>query len=160
MRKLLFAASLMLAIPTLTPALVSPAAAREASVTVSHAWARATAANAMTGAAYLTLSAVGHADALVGISTPVAKTAELHETVEDKGIMKMLPVPRLALEPGTPVTFAPGAYHIMLMGLHHPLKRGESFPMTLQFDHAAPQTVSVTIEGPGAAGPMEHMQHK
>jgi copper(I)-binding protein len=127
---------------------------------VSHAWARATAANAMSGAAYLTLAAEGHPDTLVGVSTPAAKTAELHQTVDDKGIMKMLPVPQLALQPGTPVTFTPGGYHIMLMGLAHPLKRGESFPLTLQFEHAAPQTVSVTIEGAGAMESMPGMQHK
>jgi copper(I)-binding protein len=153
---ILLAAGLALATPLLAPGFVSPAAAHDASVQVSHAWARATAASAMTGGAFLTLTAQGHPDALVGASTPVAKTAELHETVNDKGVMKMLPVPKLALQPGTPVTFAPGGYHLMLMGLQHPLKRGESFPLTLRFEHAPPQTVSVTIEGPGAMMDMHH----
>ncbi len=41
----------------------------------------------------------------------------------------------------------------MLMDLKAPLKQGESFPLTLQFEKAGTQTVSVSIEGPGAAGP-------
>lgn len=160
MRITLLAASLMLATPLLAPVLASSAAAQQASVQVSHAWARATTASAMSGGAYLTVTATGHPDTLVGLSTPAAKQAELHQTVNDKGIMKMLPVPHLALQPGVPVTFKPGSYHIMLIGLNHPLKRGESFPLTLKFEHAAPQTVSVMIEGPGAAGPMTGMHHK
>ena len=156
MRMMLLAASLVLAIPTFT----STAMAHDASVQVSGAWARATAPNAMSGGAFLTLTAHGHPDALVGVSTPVAKTAELHETVNDKGIMKMLPAPVLALQPDAPVTLKPGGYHIMLMELQHQLTRGESFPLTLRFEHAPPQTVNVMIEGPGAAGPMAGMQHK
>jgi copper(I)-binding protein len=152
MRVFLLAAGLGLA-------LAAPAVAADTSITISHAWARATAASAMTGGAFLTLTAKGGADTLVGASTPVAKTAELHRTADQNGVMKMLPVPKLALPAGQAVTFKPGGYHIMLMGLKHPLKRGESFPLTLRFEHAAPQTVSVAVEGPGAMAPMMHMKH-
>lgn len=153
MRSFLLAAGLGLV-------LAAPAVAADPSVTVSHVWARATMASAETGGAYLTLTANGQADALVGVSTPAAKSAELHRSVDESGVMKMLPVPKLALPAGQAVTFKPGGYHIMLMGLAHPLKRGESFSMTLQFEHAPPQTVSVKVEGPGAMVPMMHMQHK
>lgn len=154
MRKFLLAASLVLA-----PMLAAPAVAADPSVAVSHAWARATMASAKTGGAYLTLSAKGGSDALVGASTPVAKSAEVHRSEDDHGVMKMLPVPRLALPAGKAVTFSPGGYHIMLMGLRHPLKRGESFPLTLRFEHAPAQTVQVTVEGPGAMAPMMQMKH-
>jgi copper(I)-binding protein len=165
MRKMLLAASLMLAVPVIAPMLAPVAAAHDAGVAVSHAWARATAANAMAGGAFLTLTATHDADKLVGVSSPVAKSVALHETVNDKGVMKMLPVPVLDLPADTAVTLKPGSYHIMLMGLHHQLKQGDSFPLTLTFEHAKPQTVSVTIEGPGAAGPTMHgampgMTHK
>ena len=153
MRKMLLAATLMLAVPVFA----ASASAQDSSVQVSHAWARATAPSAMSGGAFLTLTAHGHADALVSASTPVAKMAELHETVNDKGVMKMLPVHKLALQPDAPVMFKPGSYHIMLMQLQHPLKQGDSFPLTLHFEHAPPQTVKVMVEGPGAAGPMDGM---
>lgn len=157
MRMTLLAASLVLA----TPALTLSAAAAEDPIVVSHAWARATTSSAMSGGAFLTVTAHGHPDVLVGASSPVAKRVEVHETVNDKGVMKMKAVPRLALPSGLPVTMKPGGYHIMLMGLNHGLVRGEHFPLTLQFQHAKPVTVDVTIEGPGASGPMgAGMKHK
>ena len=47
----------------------------------------------------------------------MAATAELNETIDDHGVMKMRPVDGVALEPGKPVTFKPGGYHVMLTGL-------------------------------------------
>lgn len=143
--------------------LASSAFAADTGVTVTNAWARATAPHAMAGGAFMTLTAQT-ADALVSVSSPVAKSVEVHETVNAKGVMKMLPVPSLALPAGTPVTLKPGGYHIMLMGLKEQLKQGSSFPMTLNFKHAGPMTVTVTVAGPGASGPMMHgmpgMTHK
>ena len=47
----------------------------------SEAWARASAGAATTGAAYVTLMGGAQPDQLVGVSTPVATTAEVHETI-------------------------------------------------------------------------------
>jgi hypothetical protein len=70
--------------------------------------------------------------------------------MSDMGMMKMRPVPGLSVAPGKPVKLAPGGYHIMLMGLKAPLKQGDSFPLTLRFEHAAPMTVTVNVEAIGA----------
>ncbi len=126
-------------------------------VAVGHAWSRATPPNATSAAAYVTLTDEGQPDSVTGVSTPVAAMAEVHETTNDGGVMKMRPVGPLALEPGKPVTFAPGGYHIMLTGLKQPLKQGDQFPLTLTFAHAAPVTVTVAVAGIGAsAEPMDH----
>jgi len=117
---------------------------------VEHPWARASAGAAKTGAAYLTITDQGAPDRLTGASTPVADTAELHESMSDMGMMKMRPVPGLSVAPGKPAKLAPGGYHIMLMGLKAPLKQGDSFPLTLRFEHAAPMTVTVNVEAIGA----------
>ena len=109
----------------------------------------------MTGAAYFTVTANVQPDRLVGVSTPVAATAELHETINDNGVMKMRPVAAIALDPGKSVTFTPGGYHVMLVGLKSPLKAGDSFPLTLTFEHAPPITVTVKVEAVGSAS-MEH----
>ena len=120
---------------------------------VSNAWARATPGTGSTGAAYLTVTDQGPPDHLTGASTPVAATAQLHKTENQNGAMRMLPVPDLALASGQPVTFAPGGYHLMLTGLRQPLRKGDSFPLTLTFAHAPPVTVQVRVAGVGAAGP-------
>jgi hypothetical protein len=127
------------------------AAADASDISLDHVWARASAGNATTGAAYLTVTDHGRPDRLVGVSTPVAATAELHETINDNGVMKMRPVAGIALEPGKPVKFSPGGYHVMLTGLKSPLKAGDSFPLTLAFEHAQPITVTAAVEAVGAA---------
>ncbi len=148
MRLLVLAAALVLAAPV----------AQAQTVTVEHPWARATAAHAENGAAYVTLTA-GTADRLTGASTPVAATVQVHEILHDNGIMRMREVAGgLALEAGKPVTLAPGGYHLMLIGLKQPLQPGEKFPLTLTFASEPPVTVSVEVNGAGAAaGGMDHM---
>lgn len=137
-------------------ALPAVARAQTATVSAEHAWARATAPSAMTGGAFLTLSTTAP-DAVVSASSPVAGMVELHQTVAENGVMKMLPVPALKLAPGSPVELKPGGYHIMLMHLKTQLKQGNTFPLTLTFEHAPPVTVQVMIEAPGASGPMHPM---
>jgi copper(I)-binding protein len=120
-------------------------------VMVQEAWARASAGAAKAGAAYVTLMGGAQPDTLVGASTPVAATAEPHETINDNGVMKMRPAPRVEIPAHQTVTFAPGGTHIMLMGLKQPLTAGQSFPLTLTFAHAAPVTVEVQVRGLGRA---------
>lgn len=121
-------------------------------IMVEQPWARATAGQGRTAAVYLTLMDHGDADALIGVSTP-AGMAMLHETILDKGVARMRMLDSVPLPPHVPVTFRPGAMHIMLTGLKAPLKAGTSLPVTLQFAHAAPITVSVPVLAPGASGP-------
>ena len=142
-RLLAFAASL---------ALASAALAQTSQLEVSDAWARATPGKAETGVAYLKIRSPTP-DRLVSASSPVAKKAELH-TMEMAGmVMKMRPLAGLDIPAGQPVTLKPGGEHIMLMGLNRPLREGQSFPLTLNFEKAGTRTVTVAVEKPGAAGP-------
>jgi copper(I)-binding protein len=118
-------------------------------ITVPHAWARASAGASTTGAAYITLMGGSTADRLVSVSTPVAASAEVHETTNDNGVMKMRAVPAVPVPPGQMVTFTPGGTHIMLMGLKQKLVAGQNFPLTLTFANAAPITVDVKVQGLG-----------
>ena len=81
------------------------AVADPSGISFEHVWARATVGLGTTGAAYFTVTCTMAADQLVGASTPVAAKAELHETINDNGVMKMRPVGMIALAPGQPVMF-------------------------------------------------------
>jgi len=122
-------------------------------VMVEQAWARASAGNATTGAAYVTLKAGAQPDRLVGVGTQAAATAEVHESFTENGVMKMRPVPALPVPPGQTVTLAPGGYHIMMTGLKQPLVAGQSFPLTLRFEHAQPVTIDVQVRAIGREAP-------
>ena len=121
----------------------------EDGVTIQGAWARASAGAATTGAAYVTLMGGAKPDRLTGVSTPVAEMAEVHQTINDNGIMKMRSVAGVPIPAHQTVIFSPGGYHIMLMGLKQPLTAGQSFPLTLTFAHGKPTTVDVKIRGLG-----------
>lgn len=137
--------------------LAAPALAQAQGVTVDHPWARATAPSAKVGGVFLTLVPGAAPDKVVGASSPVAGSVELHRTVQENGVMKMLPVETLPVEPGKPVELKPGGLHIMLMGLKQQLKQGTTFPVTLTFEKSPPVTATVTVAGPGASGPAMDM---
>ena len=117
-------------------------------------WVRP-AAEGRNSAAYLTVKNAGEdADTLISAETPVAEKAELHETRDEQGVMKMQPVKEgIAIKPGASVEFKPGSYHIMLLNLKKPLEAGNSVPLTIKFAKAAPITVDAKVEktAPGAA---------
>lgn len=134
---------------------MGPALAQDA-LKIEQPWARATAASAKNGAAYVRLVNGGPAvDRLLAASSPVATRAELHTHLDEDGVMKMRQVAAVELPPGAAVTFAPSGLHIMLFGLAGPLRQGTTFPLTLMFEKAGSRTVTVTVEGPAARGPSQ-----
>jgi hypothetical protein len=150
----LFAAALVAA-PLLAAA---PVRADEPMIMVQQAWARATPSVNTPGAVYLTLTDNGAPDKLVGVSTPAAGMAMIHESYTEGGVSKMRMLDDVPLPQHKAVTFAPGGLHIMLEQLKAPLVVGGKFPLTLTFEKAPPQTVTVTVLKPGAAEPTPEMK--
>jgi copper(I)-binding protein len=136
-------------------------ATQQSAIRIDHAWSRAALAG-HEGVVYLTITITitntGAADTLSAVTTPVAATAGLHQSIDDHGVMKMRPVASLPIEPGKPVTLAPGGYHIMLTDLKQPLKEGDSFPVTLSFAKAGQVTATATVAKAGATT-MPGMDH-
>ena len=106
------------------------------SVDVKAAWARATVQGQKATGAFMTLTAK-NGTKLVGISSPVAGVAEVHEMKMDGDVMKMRALEGgLDLPAGKAVELKPGGYHVMLMDLNTPLKKNTTIPLTLLFTDA------------------------
>lgn len=120
-------------------------------IVVTGPWVRTAPQGQTNSAAYFTLcNATGEPDALVGVSTPEAGAAEMHESTQtDDGMMTMSPVSSLDLPPGEPVRFAPGGYHVMLIGLFQPIAAGDELSLTLKFRNAPPETIKAVAKAPG-----------
>ena len=131
------------------------AAAQTGAVEVRNAWTRATPGKAENGSAYLTIVAPA-GDRLIGLETPIAGKAELHESKMEGGIMKMRPLAGIDLPAGQPVALKPGGVHVMLVGLKQPLHAGDTFPLTLDFAKAGKREVRVSVEKMSAMGPADH----
>ena len=144
--------SIKLIAPAASLIIASAALAQPTQLEVNNAWAGATPGKSENGAAYVTIQSPT-ADRLVSASTPVAKKAELHTMSMQGMVMKMRPISGVDIPPGQPVSLKPGGEHIMLMGLNQPLREGQSFPLTLDFEKAGPRTVTVTVEKAGSKAP-------
>lgn len=117
-----------------------------ASIAVAEAWARPAASGTDT-ATYLTITNPGKVeDALLSVSSPDATMAGLHKTSTDaSGMTGMAPVQEIAVPAGGTVTFAPGGFHVMLMGLGRDVTAGGTLELHLVFRNAGTMTVQAAV---------------
>ena len=117
-------------------------------IVIGHPYARATVPGQPAAAAFIGLDNKGTTgDRLVGASTPMAKSVEIHSMSLENNVMRMREVQAIDVAPGTKISMKPGnGYHLMLIGPAKELKAGDKFPMTLVFDKAGKVEVSVSVE--------------
>ncbi|MCD2324744.1 copper chaperone PCu(A)C [Sphingomonas sp. IC-56] len=120
---------------------------------VEKAWARLPAVSGRPGAAYFTLKGGSQADKLVGIASPAATRAELHETMQHGGMSMMQPLREVALDAGKTVNFAPGGRHVMLFGLSPSLKPGAQIPLVLSLASGKKLEAQAQLVGAGDPQP-------
>ena len=131
---------------------------------VEGAWVRSAVPGQQGTGAFMKLTAKA-AVQLVGVSTPVAGTAELHEMKMDGDLMTMRPIAKLDLPAGRTVELKSGGYHLMLMDLKQPLLAGTTVPLTLVLrdskgmPHKLELTVPVATRAPGAAAASTGHRH-
>ena len=106
---------------------------------------------------------------LIGITTPAAGVAEVHEMKMEGDTMKMRALAQgLELPAGQTVELKPGGNHLMLMDLKQPVNVGATVPVTLRFVDAKGVASELSLQVPvaaaapgGAATGGEHQhQHK
>ncbi|MCC7010105.1 MAG: copper chaperone PCu(A)C [Acidobacteria bacterium] len=131
-------------------------------VNVRQAWVREATAGQASTAAYFTIENHGSAPlTLVGVSSPVAATAELHTMQQTPGrgamgnapmggMMRMAQVDRVVVPVHGTVEFKPGGYHVMLFKVTRALATGEDVELTLRFEGGETKTV-VAVVGSRAA---------
>jgi copper(I)-binding protein len=138
-----------------------------ADVTVKDAWVRGTVEGQTSTGAYMVIAS-DHDVTLTSAATPLADHAQVHEMQMHGDMMMMMPVERLAIPAGKPVALDERNYHLMLEGLHHAVRAGDSVPISLNFvgtkgDHfqVSVQAVARALSSHGASmdnmdGPMNH----
>ncbi len=139
-----------LAFSVLTTALLTATlsiTAQADTVKISDPWARATAPGAPAGGAFMGLTADANMT-LIAAESQASKAVELHTMKMENGVMIMRAVPQIDLPKGQTVSLKPGGLHVMLIGLHAPLKAGEKVDMTLRVkdSQGKEQRIPVTAE--------------
>lgn len=141
---------------------------------VKNGWVRATAPGQPATGGFMSLTARENLS-LVGVRTPAAGIAEVHEMKMEGDVMRMRALPSLALPAGKTVELKPGSYHLMLQDLKQPLATGGNVTLTLVLKNAqgveSQQTLQLPVAtsapgsaaapgGHGAHGGMDHGAHK
>ena len=113
------------------------------------AWIRAIPGSDVA-AAYLTLHNSGTQPLfVVGVRSPRAQQAMIHETTLANGQSSMRARERLRVGPGETLRLAPGGLHIMLHLLTGPLAPGEEVPLQLLLEGGATVAVRARVRALG-----------
>jgi hypothetical protein len=144
--------------------LASATAAAQTSVT--DAWVRGTVSGQKATGAFMQLRSPAGA-ALVAASSPVAGVVEIHEMRMEGDVMRMRAIPKLDLPANRTVELKPGGYHVMLMELKQPLRKGEVVPITLRVQAADGKTETLEVKAevrdltaqPASGGQGSMMKH-
>jgi copper(I)-binding protein len=125
---------------------------------IEHPYAVPTPPAARTGAVYFrAINNEGKVDdRLRSASTPIARTVEFHEMKMSGDVMRMRALPTIELPAGQSVPLRHGGtLHIMLVDLKQPLKDGDRFPVTLEFERAGRKDIMVWVQTPRDAAKPE-----
>jgi copper(I)-binding protein len=153
MKKMLKIHSLAVALTGATLLLVGcgeGAAKKDRAIAVERPWIRLPAVAGEPGAAYFKLTGGAEGTKLVGISSPLVKRIELHESMTADNMASMKKVKDVDFAYDGTIEFRPGGRHAMLFGVAANVKPGATLPLTFAFDVAPPVTVNAEVRS--AAG--------
>lgn len=112
-------------------AAVAPANA-ETDLRISNAWVREAPPGSHVLAGYLTIENQGPATVTIsGISGDDFSSIEIHRTVIEDGMARMLSIGQLDIPAGDSFVLEPGGYHLMLFNPDRTLTTGDSVELLL-----------------------------
>lgn len=114
-----------------------------AQVSIQQPWVRSTVPGQKVAGAFMTIASPASVS-LTGGSSPASRKVEIHQTVKEGEVMRMVPLARLDVPAGKSVELKPGSYHLMLIDIVKPLAKGESVPIRLTFEQ--PGKPAQTVE--------------
>ena len=114
-------------------------------VQVSDVWIRLPATPAQPGAAYFTLKGNMEGMRLLGVTSPLIRWVELHESVEKGGVTRMERRAEVEFPSRGSMKFEPGGRHAMLFGINPSVKPGTPVPLTFSFNMAPPVTIDAEV---------------
>lgn len=96
---------------------------------------------------------------LVGASTDIAKTVELHTHIMEGEMMKMTQIPEVTIAAGETLQFSPGGHHLMMFGLKGPLKEEQLVVIELLMKNGEKVKYEATVQRPSRKKANAHHHH-
>lgn len=150
------------AAPLLAALLFAPAAfaADNPALAVDGAYARAVPPTAGNSAAFMQIrNSSGEPRQLISADADVSNVTELHNHIQDNGVMRMRRVDAIEVPANGAVELKPGSFHVMLIDLKQPLKEGDTVNIELRFDDGSSKEVSMQAQSV-MGGMMHHGKHQ
>lgn len=134
-------------------ALPAAAAGLADQVSVDNPYVRIAPPGAKATGAFMLLKNAGDKEvALVNAASQVANVTELHNHINDNGVMRMRQVKEILVPAKGEVALKPGSYHVMLIDMKAPLKEGEHVVIKLGFADGSSKEVHAIAQKPTVAG--------
>ena len=87
-------------------------------------------------------------DKLVSVTSPISGAVEIHNHIEENGVMKMRQVAGISLKAGETIELKPGSFHLMMFKANLPEDQTD-VSLTLNYENAPSVTMVVPVEGRG-----------
>lgn len=139
---------LLLATLLIQPVTASATAKKPAEkpIEATDSWSPPSLKGSQNGVAYLTIVNHGNKEnLLLSADSPVAERVEIHTQEMQGDIVRMKKLESLPVPGASSVSMESGGLHLMLMQLRRPLKEGETFPLTLQWQDGQEQKIQVPV---------------
>lgn len=102
-----------------------------------------------TAAGYMSITNHSQSDdKLVSVTSPISGAVEIHNHIEENGVMKMRQVDGIMLKAGETVELKPGSFHLMMFKANLPEDQND-VSLTLNYEKAPSVTLIVPVEGRG-----------
>ncbi|GGD46764.1 copper chaperone PCu(A)C [Croceicoccus pelagius] len=121
-------------------------------VSLTGAEVRMPAVSGRPGVAYFTIASETPRT-IASVSVLGAERSEIHETNMVDGKMTMAVVDTIDLQPGEPLNFQPGGYHVMLFDMDATIAPGSTADVTISFADGDKASIQAPVTG---AGGMDH----
>ena len=97
-------------------------------------------------AGYMTIhNPQSEAVSIVSLRSDAFASVEIHQTIEQDGMMRMEQVPSLKIEPNSSVQLAPGGLHLMMMNPSEPTRPGDLLEIVIVLDDGSEQRVDMQV---------------
>jgi copper(I)-binding protein len=116
-------------------------------IAISNFYARPSMGAQNTAAAYFNLhNTTGNDIKLLRITSGLSDNVELHDHVNQGGIMRMVKIDSIPLASGAQVALKPGSLHVMIMNPKKEVKAGTLLPLELHFSNGEKFTAHFPVK--------------
>jgi hypothetical protein len=117
-----------------------------AELEISNAWIKNLPATVPVRAGYMSLYNPDSREiSILSLSSEKFASVQIHQTIEEDGIMRMEHVPVLVIAPGVRLNLEPGGFHLMMMQPQEPTEPGDRIEIRIEFDDGSELSLMMTV---------------